>query len=88
VRTLPGHSRRMLYYAWRWGFGRCHLQTERRELHIIAIGCHVTDLLNGRVISIRMDDDTPRVHRSGIIGLEVEATGKLFTRNIWLKKLQ
>jgi hypothetical protein len=27
------------------------------------------------------------LRKSGVIGLEVEATGKLFTRNIWLKKL-
>ena len=25
--------------------------------------------------------------KTGLIGLEVEATGKLFTKNIWLKKL-
>jgi hypothetical protein len=41
------------------------------------------------VISIFVDEDASRqVRKSGIIGLEVEATGKLFARYIWLKKLQ
>jgi hypothetical protein len=57
------------------------------ELHIIAIGNQMTHLLNGHVISILVDEDASRARKSGIIGLEVEATGKLFTRNIWLKKL-
>ena len=57
------------------------------ELYIVAIGNQMTHLLNGRVISILVDEDAARFRRSGQIGLEVEATGKLFTRNIWLKKL-
>jgi hypothetical protein len=58
------------------------------ELHIIAIGNQMTHILNGHVISILVDEDASMSHKSGIIGLEVEATGKLFARNIWLKKLQ
>jgi hypothetical protein len=57
------------------------------ELHIIAIGNQMTHILNGHVLSILIDEDASKARRSGIIGLEVEATGKLFTRNIWLKKL-
>jgi len=57
------------------------------ELHIIAIGNQMTHLLNGRVISILVDDDATKSHKSGKIGLEVESTGKLFTKDIWLKKL-
>ena len=47
----------------------------------------MTHLLNGRVLSILTDEDATKFHKSGLIGLEVESTGKLFTRNIWLKKL-
>jgi hypothetical protein len=57
------------------------------ELHIIAIGNQMTHLLNGRVISILIDDDTQKFHKSGKIGIEVESTGKLFAKDIWLKKL-
>jgi len=58
------------------------------ELHIIAIGNQMTHLLNGHALSILIDEDASKAKKSGIIGLEVEATGKLFVKNIWLKKLQ
>jgi len=57
------------------------------ELHIIAIGNTMTHLLNGRVISVLIDEDTTMFRKSGKIGIEVESTGKLFTKDIWLKKL-
>jgi hypothetical protein len=57
------------------------------QLHIIAVGNQMTHILNGHVISILIDEDASKSHKSGLIGLEVEATGKLFTRNIYLKKL-
>ena len=47
----------------------------------------MTHILNGHVLSILIDEDASSSASRGIIGLEVEATGKLFTRNIWLKKL-
>jgi len=55
--------------------------------HIIAIGNQMTHLLNGHVMSILIDDDATKFHKSGLIGIEVEATGKLYVRNIWLKKM-
>ncbi len=55
--------------------------------HIIAVGTQMTHLLNGHVLSILLDGDTTKLHKTGLIGIEVEATGKLFVRNIWLKKL-
>jgi hypothetical protein len=58
------------------------------ELHIIAVGNHYTHILNGHVIAVLVDEDKSKFKRSGIVGLEVEATGKLFTRNIWVKKIQ
>jgi hypothetical protein len=89
VRTLPGDRRRLLATVGDpASVNAIYKPNDWNELHIIAIGNHMTHLLNGRVISILIDEDAPRVHRTGIIGLEVEATGKLFTRNIWLKRLQ
>lgn len=60
---------------------------EWNELHIIAMGNTLTHILNGHVLSVLIDEDPTYLRKSGAIGLEVEATGKLFTRNIWLKKL-
>ncbi len=56
------------------------------QLHIIARGTQMTHILNGHVMSILFDDDKSKFHGGGKIGLEVEATGKLYIRNIWLKK--
>jgi 3-keto-disaccharide hydrolase len=61
---------------------------EWNELTIIAVGSQMTHLLNGRVISVLVDEDASKFHGNGKIGLEVEATGKLFTKDIWLKKLR
>jgi 3-keto-disaccharide hydrolase len=60
---------------------------EWNELHIIATGNTLTHILNGHILSVLIDEDPTYLRKSGVIGLEVEATGKLFTRNIWLKKL-
>ena len=57
------------------------------EVHIIAVGNQMTHLMNGHVMSILLDEDPTKFHKSGLIGIEVEATGKLFVRNIWLRKL-
>ena len=39
------------------------------------------------VMSILIDDDATKFRKSGLIGFEIEGTGKIFMRNIWLKKL-
>jgi hypothetical protein len=61
---------------------------EWNELHIVAMGNTLTHILNGHILSVLIDEDPTYLRKSGVIGLEVEATGKLFTRNIWLKKSQ
>ena len=88
VRTLPGDNRRLLATLGdATTIDASYKPNDWNELHIIALGNQMTHVLNGRVLSVLFDHDTPRVHKSGIIGLEVEATGTLFARNIWLKKL-
>lgn len=57
------------------------------QLHIIARGTTMTHIINGRVMSILIDDDATKFRKSGLIGFEIEGTGKIFMRNIWLKKL-
>jgi len=89
VRTLPGDSRRLLATLGdAASIDAVYKPNDWNQLHIIAIGNQMTHLLNGRVISILVDEDPPRAHPTGIIGLEVEATGKLFARNIRIRKLQ
>ena len=57
------------------------------QLHIIARGTTMTHIINGHVMSILIDDDPTKFRKSGLIGFEIEGTGKIFMRNIWLKKL-
>ncbi|HJZ76213.1 MAG TPA: DUF1080 domain-containing protein [Vicinamibacterales bacterium] len=89
VRTVPGDVRRLVATLGdQASVDAIYKPNDWNQLHIVAIGNQLTHLLNGRVISVLIDEDTHRVPKSGIIGLEVEATGKLLARNIWLKKLQ
>ena len=57
------------------------------QLHLIARGNTMTHLVNGHVMSILIDDDPTKFRKSGLIGFEIEGTGKISIRNIWLKKL-
>jgi len=89
VRTMPGDARRLVATLGdSTAVDAIYKPNDWNQLHIIAIGNQMTHLLNGRVISILVDEDARRVPKSGLIGLEVEATGKLFTRNIWLRQIQ
>ena len=57
------------------------------QLHLIARGNTMTHIVNGHVMSILIDDDPKMFRKSGLIGFEIEGTGKISIRNIWLKKL-
>jgi hypothetical protein len=57
------------------------------QLHIIARGNTMSHLINGHAMSILIDDDPSMFKKSGLIGFEIEGTGKISIRNIWLKKL-
>jgi hypothetical protein len=57
------------------------------QLHLIARGNMMTHIVNGHVMSILVDDDPTMFKKSGLIGFEIEGTGKIGIRNIWLKKL-
>lgn len=54
---------------------------------LIARGNVTTMFMNGHLISEFIDNDPEYFRASGKIGLEVEATGAYYTRNIYLKRL-
>jgi hypothetical protein len=88
VRTEAGKNKRLLATLGEPAvIDSYYKPNDWNQLHIVAIGNQMTHILNGHVISILVDEDAAKAHKSGKIGLEVEATGKLFTRNIWLKNL-
>jgi hypothetical protein len=59
------------------------------QLHLIARGTTLIQILNGAVTSIVVDDDTANRKLGGLIGLQMHmgAPMKAEFRNIWLKKL-
>ena len=57
------------------------------QLHLIARGNTMTHIVNGHVMAILIDDDATMFRKSGLVGFEIEGTGKISIRNIWQKKL-
>ena len=57
------------------------------QVHIIARGNTLIHIINGRTMSIFIDDDATMAAAQGVIGLQIEGTGKVSFRNLWLKNL-
>ena len=57
------------------------------QVHIIARGNEMVHIINGHVMSIFIDDDPTMAVAQGVIGLQIEGTGKVSFRNLWLKNL-
>jgi hypothetical protein len=55
---------------------------------VIARGGTFIHIVNGQLMAVMVDDDPDSSNNQpGIFGIEIEATTKVFVRNIWLKKL-
>jgi Domain of Unknown Function (DUF1080) len=57
------------------------------QVHIIAIGHTYIHILNGHLMSVFIDKDRTKFRPSGLLALQIEATGKVSYRNVWLRKL-
>jgi hypothetical protein len=88
VRTEQGKSPRLLATLGDRDelAGYVHID-DWNQLHLVARGNTMTHIVNGHVMSILIDDDSTKFRKSGLIGFEIEGTGKISIRNIWLKKL-
>jgi len=60
---------------------------EWNQVHIIARGNTLIHIINGRTMSIFIDDDPTMAVAQGVIALQIEGTGKVSFRNLWLKNL-
>lgn len=88
VRTEEGKAPRLLATLGdREELGGYVKVDDWNQLHIIARGNTMTHIINGHVMSVLIDDDATKFRKSGLIGFEIEGTGKIFMRNIWLKRL-
>jgi hypothetical protein len=54
---------------------------------LVAKGNTHSMFMNGHLISVFIDNDPTYFQANGKIGIEVESTGEIFARNIWLKRL-
>src|SRR6516225_9344649 len=88
VRTAEGKQPRLLATLGDRNelAGYVHIE-DWNQLHLIARGTTMTHIVNGHVMAILIDDDPSMFRKSGLIGFEIEGTGKISIRNIWLKKL-
>ena len=55
------------------------------QYHIIARGNQMIHILNGHVMSVFIDDDPTKFRKNGLIGIQIEGTGKVSFRNLWIK---
>jgi hypothetical protein len=64
-------------------------QNDWNQVHIIARGGTIVQILNGHVMSVLVDDDTKNRALGGLIGFQMHMGPpmKVEFRNIWLKKL-
>jgi hypothetical protein len=58
------------------------------QYHIIARGNEMIHIINGHVMSVFIDDDPTRFRKNGMIGIQIEGTGKVSFRNLWIKMSQ
>jgi hypothetical protein len=87
VRTEEGKSPRLLATLGdRDELGGYVKVDDWNQFHIIARGAQMTHIINGHVMSILIDDDPTKFRKSGLIGFEIEGTGKISIRNIRLRK--
>ncbi|HXE11174.1 MAG TPA: DUF1080 domain-containing protein [Bryobacteraceae bacterium] len=88
VQTETGKKKRLIATVGdREGLGGYVHIDDWNQLHVIARGHQMTHIVNGHVMSILIDDDQKAFRKSGLIGFEIEGTGKISIRNIWIKKL-
>jgi hypothetical protein len=57
------------------------------QLLLIARGHQMTHVVNGHAMAMLVDDDPTKFRKDGLIGFEIEGYGKIFIRDIWIKKL-
>jgi hypothetical protein len=87
VLAEPGARRVLSTIAEKETLDSWFKKDDYNQFLLIAKGNVSTMFMNGHLISVFIDNDPTYFRPSGKIGLEVEATGAYYTRNIWLKRL-
>jgi hypothetical protein len=83
-----GRKRLMGEIGDRQALGALTKMNDWNEYTVIARGGTCMHILNGQLMAVFVDDDPESSNnQSGLFGIEIEATTKIFVRNIWVKKL-
>jgi hypothetical protein len=61
------------------------LDGEWQQIEIIVRGNTMTHMINGQVMSITVDDDPVARAPQGILSLQLEGSGQIWYRNVYLK---
>jgi hypothetical protein len=76
VATLGGAAALEYFKAGEWN-----------DVHIIARGGTLIHILNGHIVALSVDDDAAARRLEGVFALQVEGSGQLYFKDIWLKRL-
>jgi hypothetical protein len=72
----------------REALGKLVKMNDWNQYTVIARGPTLVHIVNGQLMAVMIDDDPESSNNwSGQIGIEIEATTKIFVRNVWLKKI-
>jgi len=86
VRAEEGkHPRLLGLLGDRYELGGYVKINDWNQLHIIARGNELIHIMNGHVMSVFLDDDPTKFRKNGLLALQIEGTGKITFRNIWIK---
>jgi hypothetical protein len=61
---------------------------EWNQIEIIARGTTLIHMINGKVITVTVDDDPERRAFQGILSLQLEGSGQIWYRNVYVKNLE
>ena len=68
--------------------GKLVKMNDWNEYIVIARGGTFIHIVNGHTMAVMIDDDPDSSNNQpGLFGIEIEATTKVSTRNIWVKKI-
>ena len=83
-----GAKRLMGTIGDRTALGTLVKMNDWNQYTVIARGGTFIHIVNGQLMAVMVDDDPEsNNNQAGIFGIEIEATTKVFVRNIWLRKL-
>jgi hypothetical protein len=57
-----------------------------QQVQIIARGNTLVHVLNGQVIAVTMDDDSTSRAYQGILSLQLEGSGQIWYRNVYVRQ--